>query len=45
MLEVSNRGKPAPDERKIVVLEFLAATVILTLTVIVLYMVFSYRPA
>jgi hypothetical protein len=39
------RRKPDLDERKIVVLEFLAATIILALTVVVLYMVFSYRPA
>ena len=32
------------DERKVVVLEFVAATSIFCIVALVLYMIFSYRP-
>lgn len=36
--------KPESDERRVVVLEFIAASAIFTIFAIVLYMVFSYKP-
>jgi len=37
--------KPESEERSVVVLEFVAASAIFTIFAVVLYMVFSYRPA
>lgn len=37
--------KPELEDRKVMVLEFVAASAIFTIVAIVLYMVFSYRPA
>jgi len=45
MLELSKRNKPDFDERKVIFLEFLAASTILFIIALVLYMVFTYRPA
>jgi hypothetical protein len=42
---VSHRSKSEPDEKRIVFLEFLAAFALLCIVGLVLYMVFSYRPA
>lgn len=36
--------KPDTEERKILLLEFVAASAIFTIVAIVLYMVFSYKP-
>lgn len=36
--------KPDAEERKILLLEFVAASAIFTIVAIVLYMVFSYKP-
>ena len=36
--------KPNPEERRVLVLEMVAAVAIFTVIAIVLYMVFSYRP-
>lgn len=36
--------KPVPEERKVVVLECVAASAIFTIVAVVLYMVFTYRP-
>jgi len=38
------RSKPDLEERRVIVLEFLAATAIFSIIALVLYMVFSYRP-
>ena len=37
--------KPYLEERRVILLEFLAATAIFSILALVLYMVFSYRPA
>jgi hypothetical protein len=37
-------AKADPEERKVFLLEFLAASAIFCITAIVLYMVFSYKP-
>ncbi len=41
----SDMDRPEADEKKVVVLEFVAAFAILSIIALVLYMVFSYRPA
>lgn len=38
------RERQEADEKRIVFLEFFAASAILSILVLVLYMVFSYRP-
>ncbi len=45
MLNASRQLKPELEERKIVFLEFVAAFSILSIIALVLYMVFSYKPA
>jgi hypothetical protein len=45
MLDLSRRDKPDLDEKKVVYLEFVAAFAILSIVALVLYMVFSYKPA
>lgn len=45
MLELSKRNKPDLDERKVILLEFVAASTIFFIIALVLYMVFTYRPA
>ena len=39
------QGKPDLEEKRVVVLEFVAASAILSIIALVLYMVFSYKPA
>lgn len=45
MLRGSKQDKPDLEERRVATLEFIAACAILTIIALVLYMVFSYRPA
>jgi hypothetical protein len=45
MLKARNRQKPEVEEKKVIVLEFLAASAIFSIIALVLYMVFSYRPS
>ncbi len=45
MLRVDRQDKPDLEERKVVYMEFVAAFAILSIIALVLYMVFSYRPA
>ncbi len=45
MLHASRQLKPELEERKVVFLEFVAAFSILSIIALVLYMVFSYKPA
>ncbi|MEK7406299.1 MAG: hypothetical protein AAB225_14445, partial [Acidobacteriota bacterium] len=45
MLEVSKRIKPDPEEKRVIFLEFVAASTIFLIIALVLYMVFTYRPA
>ncbi|MCS6951706.1 MAG: hypothetical protein RMK57_04145 [Bryobacterales bacterium] len=45
MLDLSKRHKPDFDERKIIFLEFVAAAAILSIVALVLYMIFTYKPA
>ncbi len=45
MLDLSQRDKPDPEERKVIFLEFVAASAIFSIVALVLYMVFTYRPA
>jgi len=45
MLELSKRSKPDLNDRKVILLELVAATTIFFIIALVLYMIFSYRPA
>ncbi len=45
MIDVSRKHPSDPDERKVILLEFLAASSIFLIVALVLYMVFTYRPA
>jgi hypothetical protein len=44
MLEASKRYRADPEERKVVFLEFVAASAIFSIMALVLYMVFTYKP-
>ena len=44
MLDLSKRSKPDLEERKVVFLEFVAASAIFCIVALVLYMVFTYKP-
>jgi len=44
MRPASRRHTPDPEERRIIWLEFVAASAIFSIVAVVLYMVFSYRP-
>ena len=44
MLHFSKRYKPDPEERKVIFLEFVAASAIFSIVALVLYMVFTYKP-
>jgi len=44
MLEVSKPARPDPDDRKVIVAEFVAASSIFLIILFVLYLVFTYRP-
>jgi hypothetical protein len=41
----SKPARPELEERRVIVLEFVAASAIFSIVALVLYMVFSYRPA
>ncbi len=45
MQEVGSRQHIKADDRRAIVLEFIAAAVIFGLVAVVLYMIFAYRPA
>ena len=45
MLDLSKSDKPDLEERKVAYLEFVAAFAILSIIALVLYMVFTYKPA
>ena len=45
MLELPERQKHEPDERRVIFLEFVAASAIFFIVALVLFMVFTYRPA
>jgi hypothetical protein len=45
VLHATRQLKPDLDERRVVFLEFVAAFSILSIIALVLYMVFSYKPA
>jgi hypothetical protein len=45
VLDLSRQDKPDLEEKKVVALEFVAAFAVLSIIALVLYMVFSYRPA
>lgn len=44
MLEASKRDRTDLEEKRVVFLEFLAASAVLSIVVLVLYMVFTYKP-
>ena len=44
MRELSQRDQSDPDERKVILLEFLAAFSIFLIVALVLFMVFTYQP-
>jgi hypothetical protein len=44
MLDLSKRDKYDPEDRKVIFLELLAAMGIFSIVIIVLYMVFTYKP-
>lgn len=44
VLDLSNRDKPGLDEKRAILLEFVAAFSILSVIALVLYLVLSYRP-
>ncbi len=45
MLDVTRRHKPELDERRVILLEFVAASAILMIIGLVLFMVFTYKPS
>ncbi|HOL73068.1 MAG TPA: hypothetical protein PLA43_14240 [Bryobacteraceae bacterium] len=45
MLRLGRRDEPEDDEKRVVYLEFIAAAAILAIVVLVLFMVFSFRPS
>ncbi len=45
MLDISKPDRSDPDERKVIVIEFLAASSIFLIVALVLYMVFTYQPS
>lgn len=45
MLDSSKRYKPDPEEKKVIFLEFVAASAIFSIVALVLYMVFTYKPS
>ena len=45
MLELPGRHRPEPDEKRVIVLEFVAASAIFFIVALVLFMVFTYKPA
>jgi hypothetical protein len=45
MLELPRRHRPEPNERRVIFLEFVAASAIFFIIALVLFMVITYRPA
>ena len=45
MLDASKRQGPDSEQRRVVLLEFVAASAIFSIVALVLYMVFTYRPS
>ncbi|MBI4874109.1 MAG: hypothetical protein HY822_05700 [Acidobacteria bacterium] len=45
MLELPRQHKPEPDEKRVILLEFVAASAIFFIVALVLFMVFTYKPA
>ena len=45
MFEPRKPAKPESEDRRVIVLEFVAASAVFSIIALVLYMVFSYRPA
>ncbi len=44
MIDLSKRDRSDPDEKKVILLEFVAASSIFLIVALVLYMVFTYQP-
>ncbi len=44
MIDVTKKDRSDPDERKVIALEFVAASSIFLIIILVLYMVFTYQP-
>lgn len=45
MLDASKRHGPDSEQRRVILLEFVAASAIFSIVALVLYMVFTYRPS
>ena len=45
MPEITHRGRSDQNERKVIVLEFVAASSVFLLIALVLYLVFTYQPS
>ena len=45
MLDASKRHSSDPEQRRVILLEFVAASAIFSIVALVLYMVFTYRPS
>ena len=45
MLDLTKQNKSDLEEKKVIYLELLAASAIFSIVALVLYMIFSYRPA
>jgi hypothetical protein len=45
MLDLSKRHNPDIEEKRVIFLEFVAASAIFLIVAVVLYMVFTYKPA
>ncbi len=45
MVNLSRRDHSDPDERKVILFEFIAASSLFLMVALILYMVFTYRPA
>ncbi len=44
MLDLTKWNRSDPDDKKVIVLEFVAASSIFLIVALVLYMVFTYQP-
>jgi len=45
MMDLSKRRNPDVEERRVILLEFVAASAIFSIVALVLYMIFTYQPA
>ncbi len=45
MQGTSKRREPEGEDKRVIALEFIAATTIFSIVALVLYMIFTYRPA